>query len=210
MKPKSKVKRERIYNAVNLTEVHSIATTRAINYLSNEIGKYSRITPQIVSDEEKDDKWNFTFLSVGGHTNFKSTDVIESNEFLKFDVDSNTIISVKTGHSVLHNELDSKYKDFGVIIKTNPESNLKRTWICCAGLSEWGTSGAAWWLANNWKQIRKKAKKGPFAVVTCTRKGSDESTVLVKFCTRAEDVECDDQELSGNDQLSTTSEPQDD
>jgi len=28
-------------------------------------------------------------------------------------------------------------------------------WIAVAGLGEWGTSGAAWFLSKNWKKIKK-------------------------------------------------------
>jgi hypothetical protein len=37
-------------------------------------------------------------------------------------------------------------------LKIIPKSFPNRVWIAVAGLGEWGTSGAAWFLSKNWKK----------------------------------------------------------
>ena len=54
-----------------------------------------------------------------------------------------------------------------------------RTWIAVAGLGEWGTSGAAWFLARNWKEVEKIYKQKPFGLIIKVRAGKDESAQLV-------------------------------
>jgi hypothetical protein len=56
------------------------------------------------------------------------------------------------------------------------------------GFAEWGTIGAAW-LSKNWKFISKRAKKRPFAVITQTRLGSDDSTRMIHLFLSDEEAE---------------------
>ena len=66
--------------------------------------------------------------------------------------------------------------DYGLIIKIHPRNYPGHTWICCAGFGILGTSGAAYYLAYNWKKIRKWAGDKPFACVVKTGNASDDST----------------------------------
>jgi hypothetical protein len=52
-------------------------------------------------------------------------------------------------------------------------------WLACAGLDEWGTSGAAWFLANKWANLNQRAGSRPFAAVVRVRPGQDQSAELV-------------------------------
>lgn len=171
---------------------------REIVGLKNVLAAY-----RVLLQDDVTIKWNLSFLSIGGHTNFKSTDVIDSaeNKFINFG--PSTIVSVTSKLSVLPSDLKGTGKDFGIILKIKPKNNRKRTWICCGGLGEWGTSGAAWWLANNWKEIRKKAKKGQFACVTVTTPGSDEDTQLIDLYLSTKDVENVAQEINAKAQQIT-------
>ena len=45
----------------------------------------------------------------------------------------------------------------------------------CAGFSEWGTTGAAYYLLTRWKQIYKKFKRDEFCLIIEVDIGSDES-----------------------------------
>lgn len=95
-------------------------------------------------------------------------------------------MSVKSNNPVI--QMQSGF-DNGVILKINPSQNPQKTWICCAGRGEWGTSGAAWWLSKYWKRISKQAGNRPFAFITQTQIGSDDSTTLLHFFFSEEDVE---------------------
>jgi len=69
-------------------------------------------------------------------------------------------------------------EDYGFILKIHPEQHKNKVWIVCAGYGEWGTSGAAYYLAKNWKYIYKKAKDKPFAIMINVEIGKDESAKI--------------------------------
>jgi hypothetical protein len=129
---------------------------------------------------------DISFLAIGGHTNHKTVDIFdnEENKFLDFGHES--IVSKESGDPIIIAESEV---DYAIIIKISPFENTKRTWLCCAGFGEWGTSGAAWWLSHNWKTIYKKAKNRPFACITRTRVGSDDSTRMLHLFLSSEDVQ---------------------
>jgi len=162
--------------AKNLTTIHSCATTISAGYLNYVIGKNIGIPPILSSDEETDENMDLSFLSIGGLTNYKTVDLLEdeSNNFLDFN-ENGLIISKDPIKRPLNISYSDGY-DYSFIIKIHPKNNPGRTWMCCAGIGEWGTSGAAWYLANRWKQFYKFVKKKEFAYITKTRIGSDTST----------------------------------
>lgn len=184
-KPPSRVPR-RTCSATNLSALHSTAATRTVNHLAYEIGSNSITPPRIISDVEADQLMDISFLAIGGHTNHKSVDIFdnEENKFLDFGHES--IVSKESGDSIVMAE--SKV-DYAIILKISPFGNPKRTWLCCSGFGEWGTSGAAWWLSHNWKSIYKKAKNRSFACITRTRVGSDDSTRMLHLFLSSEDVQ---------------------
>ena len=184
-KPPSQVPR-RTYSATNLSALHSTAATRTVNHLAYEIGSNSTAPPRIISDVDADQLMDISFLAIGGHTNHKSVDVFdnEENKFLDFGQES--IVSKETRDTIVIAESEV---DYAIILKICPFGNPKRTWLCCAGFGEWGTSGAAWWLSHNWKTIYKEAKKKPFACITRTRVGSDDSTRMLHLFLSSDDVQ---------------------
>ncbi len=169
---KPKFKRERYSSSTNLTTINSCAETRAIGHLVYAFGEKVYKQPVITSDFDADDRMDISFISLGGVTNLKTCDLLEDvSNFLEYSGDS-----IK-GPSTL--VAANQNIDFAFIIKIHPKSNPERTWLCCAGVGEWGTSGAAWYLSRHWKKIHKWAKNKSFAIITETRRGSDESTLSV-------------------------------
>jgi len=177
-KPKLRVQRSRCSGGTHLTTVNSTATSRAIAHLVYGFAKSVGRSPKIASDVECDDRMDISFISIGGSTNCKSVDLLEnaSNKFLDFR--NSAIVDKESGKEFIRAGSDPGF-DHGFIIKIKPHGNEKRTWICCAGFAEWATSGAAWYLAHRWKEIYKWAKKSEFALIIKTKKGSDESTILL-------------------------------
>ncbi|MDY6331049.1 MAG: hypothetical protein SPL52_06055 [Fibrobacter sp.] len=55
-------------------------------------------------------------------------------------------------------------KDYGVIVKITDEIT-DSVQICIAGLGESGTTGAAYFFANRWKELEKKFGKADFGCV---------------------------------------------
>jgi hypothetical protein len=65
--------------------------------------------------------------------------------------------------------------DYGLILKIHPRQFPMRTWITCAGIGEWGTSGAAWYLGNKWKEIQEYFGDEQFAIIVRVSPLQDES-----------------------------------
>jgi hypothetical protein len=185
LKPPSRVPRPAIITA-NLTTVNSNAATRSVSHLAYVIGNYSPSLPLIRSDVEMDKHMDLSFLSVGGLNNYKSLDILEntSNVFLQFGHDCIESKTLKKCIVKIEGQMD-----FGFILKIHPSNNPKRTWLCVAGIGEWGTSGASWWLSRHWKTVQKRAKDKPFACITKTRYESDDSTSLVHLFLSRGDIE---------------------
>jgi GGDEF domain-containing protein len=59
----------------------------------------------------------------------------------------------------------------------------------CAGIGEWGTSGAAWYLAKHWRDLAKRFGKGDFAVVLKVTDGADESATAVAMASDPEELQ---------------------
>ncbi len=117
------------------------------------------------------------YVAFGGPlSNYKTRDVItnDGNHLLSFD---NSIFTAsKTGAVIVRT--DPKF-DYGLLLKINPVQFPERVWFTCAGLGEWGTSGAAWYLAKKWRDIQNEAGDSPFAIIVRVRPGQDESAEAV-------------------------------
>ena len=165
----------------------------AVSHLAGAFGRHAKTAPIITDDADVDSKMEISFISVGGQ-NFKTYDLIthKNNVFLKFGPGGKTIQAKASGKTVIQEESGF---DYGIIIKINPSDSPKRTWICCAGIGSWGTSGAAWWLAHNWKKVYKEARGKPFAYITKTRVGSDDSTEHLHFFRSEQEVEAASQSV---------------
>lgn len=95
--------------------------------------------------------------------------------------------------------------DYGLILKIRPEQFPERVWIVCAGIGEWGTSGAGWYLSNKWKEILKANRPwydprglfegADFATIVQVRPGQDESAKMVRHFKNPKEVELATEEL---------------
>lgn len=171
----------------NLTTINSCSTTRSVAYLAHEFGKRTKKVPIIKSHIETDQKVDLSFISIGGTTNPKTHDLVnnEANKFL--DYEPHKILEKMSGKVLVEDGQEAGY-DYAYMIKIHPSSNPKRTWICCGGIGEWGQSGAAWYLANHWKEIWKYAKDKEFAYITKTKQQFDESTTAIYKKIRQEEL----------------------
>ncbi|MEQ1936383.1 MAG: hypothetical protein ABL962_21215 [Fimbriimonadaceae bacterium] len=163
----------------SISQPVSIAEVRAANYLANSIGKYMNATPGLRSDLDVSTTLDLDFISLGGPaSNFKTQDCLLNRANRLVQVDGKTGNLTLRGRALYKSEEDF---DYGVILKIHPSQFPARTWIACAGRGEWGTSGAAWFLANKWNEIRKRVGNFPFVVVVSVRPGQDESAELVEY-----------------------------
>jgi hypothetical protein len=161
----------------------SFSDTKAAKYISSliakEIGEYS----ELLSDKEIGKNLDISYCSTGGFSNLKSIDIIESdnNRFYNFyssPKEGFGIIDVESKDVIIN---DDENYDLGIIIKIKNKFFPKRTQICIAGMNIWGTSGAAWFLANKWKEIYKLVKNKQFGMIIKVKKGNDQESEIIRY-----------------------------
>ncbi|MDR3719549.1 MAG: hypothetical protein P4K98_12160 [Bryobacteraceae bacterium] len=159
----------------------SISEVRACNYLSAEIGRITGCTPAIRSDLEIHGKLDLDFIALGGPlSNLKTEDcqTNSANRLMVLDQANGSTFVNKSGKG--ENLVLEPGFDYGMILKVCPHQFPDRMWMACAGRAEWGTSGAAWFLANKWRKIEAEVGDKPFAVVVRVSPGKDESAEVIQ------------------------------
>jgi hypothetical protein len=124
---------------------------RASTYIAMLLGRPKNLQPQLFSDVEVSSVLDSNFVSFGGSgSNYKTADILasRSNIFIRM---AHTGFSLPSGESLPFS--CSRAADHGFILRIIPPEFPTRSWIVCAGLGEWGTSGAAWFLANKWTEL---------------------------------------------------------
>lgn len=170
------IKRERKIE-LNFSAPVSFSDTKSAIYLSECFGEIG-IYPKLVSDYDIEDKLNFSYCSLGSYNNFKTIDILESAENIFFEIDW-AKCEIKLKDDKRKKFRSGKNFDYAVIIKIIPTSFKNRVWIAVAGLGEWGTSGAAWFLSKNWKEIERIARNKQFGLIVKVNNGKDESAEIV-------------------------------
>jgi len=193
-RPDTKVKRPKQI-VTNQTLVAPDSNILATSHLASTIGRNAKMPPNIESDAKEDDIMDTSFVAIG-FANYRTYDLIEDEGNIFLNQTGTNIISKKSKLPFIINPKPDY--DYGVIIKINPTCSQSQTWICCAGLGNWGTSGAAWYLAKHWKSIWRWAGKKPFAIITETRNNSDDSTTFLHKFLNCDEVELAAQALSQN------------
>lgn len=185
---------------------------RAAKYITTTFSKYLENDMILIADQDIDDILDISFISFGGiYSNYKTFDALnnESNKLIKMTIDN--FISLKSERNLFNKE--STY-DYGLILKVHPEQFPKRTWIVCAGIGEWGTSGSAWYLSNKWRMFLRAnsslrnpfnpfsvLNKNSFAAIIRIKEGQDESAVLYKFYKNVHEVEQEADKMENNQKI---------
>ena len=156
---------------ISIEKPISSCEIRATKYLAEVIGAKVRRTPTLSTDYKLADVFGISFVALGSHnSNSKTEDTLRNrgNKFVEFpykgfleDVDRWFVD--KNGRRI-PGDIEPGF-DYGLIMKIHPTQDLERTWFVCAGYGEWGTSGAAQYLAHRWKKIYDDAKAEPFAII---------------------------------------------
>jgi len=156
----------------------AISEVRAADYLVSSLGRFLEVAPKLRSDLDTQADLDLDFISLGGPgSNLKTADCQENatNNLAVFDRDAGRFLR-RDAQVLVAPDPDF---DYGLILKVHPAQFPHRVWLVCAGLGEWGTSGAAWFLANKWDVIRKQVGERPFALVVRVRPGQDQSAEIV-------------------------------
>jgi hypothetical protein len=168
--------------AFSAEKVASNCEIRAVEYVGVALDKDGEIRTRPVTDDSISDKLDIDFVSFGASSNLKTLDVFANaaNELAEYDDTAASFVS-KMNRQALHQRRNGY--DYGIILKIHPAQFPKRTWIACAGCGEWGTSGAAWFLAKKWREIAKRIETSEqFVCAIEVKIGQDESAVLLRIC----------------------------
>jgi hypothetical protein len=176
-----------------LNETYSIehpvseSEVRASTYIAALLGLPGNLHPLLVSDTEASSLLDSNFISFGGPgSNYKTADALAS--------EANIFIRMSPNSFSLPNGVDLTYTctteaDHGFILRITPPEFPARSWIVCAGLGEWGTSGSSWFLANRWQVLIKRIyplaywsgimQIPDFMAIIRVRPGQDQSARMV-------------------------------
>lgn len=151
---------------------------RSASYISNTLSPYRKKAVAVVDDAAAFANLNRTFVALGSPSSNEITDLIlrePNNEFLEFGQEGNAyfIRDKKSGRKFAGFEPPVR-KDYGIALKIPNLRFPGQFFFVCAGLGEWGTSGASWYLATKWRDLQSKSGNA-FGVVVEVEMGSDES-----------------------------------
>lgn len=172
--------------AVTTQRPVSLAEIRAVNYLAAEFRRWLPSSPRVLSDLDVRADLNLNFVSLGFGSNLKTRDALTNSANTAIDTDFSSRFEDRATKLPAF-QRESGF-DYGLILKLHPTQFPARAWFSCAGVNEWGTSGAAWLLANKWESalLRRRLEDGSelgdrcFAAWVKVRPGQDESTEVVR------------------------------
>jgi hypothetical protein len=155
-----------------------------ISYISTAMGKFIGRSPDVRSDMEIRNTLDLDFICFGGPFSNVMTETCmtnSGNRLVVFEQHTVQFNMRSDGNPVI--QFNPAF-DYGLILKVHPVQFQERVWIACAGVGERGTSGAAWYLANKWQELRGKVEDKPFAAVVRVEPdvnfGRDQSAELLK------------------------------
>lgn len=153
-------------------DVLGYCSARAAAYLVDSLRAIG-IMGRIASDRDVSSQWDGSLVNIGSSaSNIKTNDIKylpeKDNPWLVDDLESFTF---RDGRKVKIEDGTDK----GIILKLNNPYFRGYTVLVCAGLGEWGTSGAAWFLSSKWRMLGRRFGSNRFLVVVGVTPGADES-----------------------------------
>lgn len=148
---------------------------RASGYLLQSIGKVREQMITVKSDIEAYEDLNFTFICLGSPASNQVTGFAlrePRNQFLNFIQENQNVFIVSIPDK---KKYKFERKDRALILRIRNERFPKHYFFVCAGLGEWGTSGASWYLATHWEDLYKEFKEDDFGIVVEVDIGVDSS-----------------------------------
>ena len=188
---------KKVVNVRRFSEFAGASTITAVNYISNELLKHKHFPSKVYTDVDAIKNYNHSFISIGGPASNELTDSImdrEDNIYFEFEIPenptSNSLFQLykKTPNGKVKLERLSDF-DYGIIIRLDNRHEhdfvKNSVYFVCAGLGSHGTSGASYYLANNWKALYRKYKTDEFGVLLRVRKGAGTDVEVVEFVSKA-------------------------
>lgn len=158
--------------------IASECEVRATSYFASQLAGLLRDPVPVEGDSVALHNLSRTVFSLGsGASNEISARILSQpeNTFADFrSLPGAFCLYVKPAHIAYVGFQTAPPKDYGLILKL-PNRLSPDTYLClCAGLGEWGTSGAAWYLSQKWWQLHQELGNTYGLVVEVTV-GQDES-----------------------------------
>lgn len=168
---------------IGVDKVMSVETTKITQLLTSEFYRETKKVIPIMTDEEVFDKWDGTFICLGSSdSNIKTKGILEKleNNFVDFDFDKGERVIKRKSDGTIFKITQKPPRDKSIIVKiSNKEFNNQKMFVC-AGLGEWGTSGAVWYLSKYWKTLYKEHGESDFGIILETEPKSLESTRVIQ------------------------------
>jgi len=155
-------------------DIMGYCSARASTYIVEAFSKYLGI--KVKSDLEASSFWDGSFVCFGSSiSNIKSDDIKKNinNPLLANDMDG--FITLKNGRKF---GIDDG-RDKGYVMKIRNPFFDGYSLFVCAGMGEWGTSGAAYYLATKWKNLSRRFGSNNFIVVVSVLPGADQSATEI-------------------------------
>jgi len=153
---------------------------RAASYIINILSTYrdSAIPVPVVDDAVGFRRLTRTFVALGSPSSNELTELIlreANNTFLEFgQTGDRCFIRDKNGGREFTGFQKPIKKDYGVVLKIPNLRNPGHFFFVCAGLGEWGTSGASWYLATKCLDLHSEFGAA-FGIIVEVEIGSDDS-----------------------------------
>jgi hypothetical protein len=156
---------------------------RSASYIINALSTYRKLAVEVMSDTTAFENLDRTFVALGSPSSNEISDLIQrepNNEFLEFRQEgSEGFIFDKKGGRKFVGFKEPARKDYGMVLRLPNLRFPGHFFFVCAGLGEWGTSGAAWYLATKWRDLLREFGNSPFGIAVEVEIGVDNSTVRV-------------------------------
>jgi hypothetical protein len=150
---------------------------RSSSYIINSLSTYRKSAITVLSDSASYTELNRTFIALGSSSSNEVTDLIlrePNNKYFIFGQDSKgeTYIEDINTKKQFRGFQQPIKKDIGLVLKIENTRFKGHYFFICAGLGEWGTSGASWYLSNKWQKLKNLSE---FGIIVEVEIGSDSS-----------------------------------
>jgi hypothetical protein len=176
------------------TKVACVCEVRASAYLASSLTTAGIETEILASSSPRvlDRAYEQSFVSIGAYSNKLTCQLLSdpANDLIQIDVSDKSDAKFLCGRQRLTPRRGGDAReDYGLIIGIRPHGHEERIWVACAGLGEFGTSGAAFFLAEKVQQVAAvvRQKTGRFACLIRVRDEADDSGTLFKWAQTAKD-----------------------
>lgn len=151
---------------------------RSASYIINTLSTFRKRAVAVVDDATAFANLNRTFVALGSSSSNEISELIlrePNNTYLEFgQVGNTTFIRDKETGNEFRGFQEPVKKDYGIVLKIPNLRFPGHFFFVCAGLGEWGTSGASWYLATKWRHLQSEFGNA-FGIVVEVEIRSDKS-----------------------------------